>query len=191
MVSDGIRQSTWPPDIYCLNPSFCGIWSLTVAFTLVGANKATVLILLFVEYGLWLRLIYIYYENYIVLILLFVEYGLWLSGPLKSMTLMAMCLNPSFCGIWSLTSHICGYDVRHLHVLILLFVEYGLWRKWPWGRRTPMKCLNPSFCGIWSLTQAAITGMVPLIGGVLILLFVEYGLWHHTGDPLPFVRVGS
>ena len=60
-------------------------------------------------------------------------------------------LNPSFCGIWSLT----------LKFLITM--------------AKTVESLNPSFCGIWSLTLEKIPTFVT-VEEVLILLFVEYGL---------------
>ena len=62
-----------------------------------------VLILLFVEYGLWRATVNQGAAAIAVLILLFVEYGLWRSE----------------------SAHLVARWV----VLILLFVEYGLWQK--------------------------------------------------------------
>ena len=50
MVSD-VVESNIIKDYNRLNPSFCGIWSLTEFLRSKGANFI-VLILLFVEYGL-------------------------------------------------------------------------------------------------------------------------------------------
>ena len=93
------HKKTW---LSCLNPCFRGIWS--VSWTHQRKIKVVyVLILVFVEYGLWefanppLRGFYPQ-----VLILVFVEYGLWAWTSTDNWPVIA-------------------------RVLILVFVEYGLW----------------------------------------------------------------
>ena len=85
----------------CLNPCSNGIWSLTDGqrrYILV----AWVLILVLMEYGLWLC-----------------EVKLWHS--------VQHCLNPCSNGIWSLTYLSTPYAANY-RVLILVLMEYGLWR---------------------------------------------------------------
>ena len=85
-----------------LNPSFSGIWPVAISLILfLDMNQLLVLILLLVEYGLWL----LTKET--------------INNGLRG-------LNPSFSGIWPVAFlSLCSNTV--ICVLILLLVEYGLW----------------------------------------------------------------
>ena len=199
MVSDRPGEvSGWRPS--GLNPCSNGIWSLTRA----GTCSACILRSLNpCSNGIWsltskkggpMRI------KFHVLILVLMEYGLWLSLS-GGLTGRRMCLNPCSNGIWSLTNSPlnCEQDTPGLNpcsngiwsltyggktmansidVLILVLMEYGLWHYTPLreGAGGLAVRLNPCSNGIWSLTNA-------LQGGrydkrVLILVLMEYGLWH-------------
>ena len=86
-----------------LNPCSNGIWSLTTHLAGVHFVPRQVLILVLMEYGLWLRLGSPACRGPVqVLILVLMEYGLW----------------HSLLGDW----------VWSMIVLILVLMEYGLWR---------------------------------------------------------------
>ena len=85
----------------CLNPCSNGIWSLTSEDRVGCVYQCRVLILVLMEYGLWL----------------------WVKQPSISLT---DSLNPCSNGIWSLTK--VNNTVSSVsHVLILVLMEYGLW----------------------------------------------------------------
>ena len=158
-----------------LNPCSNGIWSLTAP--LFGQTQpAPVLILVLMEYGLWLFIPYSSNERACVLILVLMEYGLW--RPLVGGIWTAPCvrLNPCSNGIWSLTARNRGrgwvwislnpcsngiWSLTSLRsilypipaVLILVLMEYGLWRAERTQRLTRGTRLNPCSNGIWSLTE--------------------------------------
>ena len=89
--------------VMCLNPSFSGIWPVADIHT-PNLEKED-----------------------IVLILLLVEYGLWLRRRHSSNTNPCPCLNPSFSGIWPVAMMKTYFHDFQDEVLILLLVEYGLW----------------------------------------------------------------
>ena len=64
-----------------LNPCSNGIWSLTLPSWDRGWRSSNVLILVLMEYGLWLTWGFHRAEPYCVLILVLMEYGLWLPPP--------------------------------------------------------------------------------------------------------------
>ena len=125
--------------------------------------KCRVLILVLMEYGLWLitRMVAATVDE--VLILVLMEYGLWLLWQLF-ITWHRIRLNPCSNGIWSLT----GF--------------FWVFRPAFWG-------LNPCSNGIWSLT--ALGALIGIGCRVLILVLMEYGLWHIiTGvKNLPWLRL--
>ena len=88
----------------CLNPCFDGIWSLTVWPSWSSWQaRACVLILVLMEYGLWLLFKQMECADSVyVLILVLMEYGLWLIKRMEEWN-MFQSLNPCFDGIWSLT----------------------------------------------------------------------------------------
>ena len=131
-----------------------------------------------------------------VLILVLMEYGLWLERGQRGIRDVDG-LNPCSNGIWSLTSLALGLDSTGV-VLILVLMEYGLW---PGAKSFGawFQCLNPCSNGIWSLTLMQLLwlqglGLNPCSNGiwslthdylrrqvrgqVLILVLMEYGLWH-------------
>ena len=117
-------------DIRGLNPCSNGIWSLTYQPWGWGTCHR-VLILVLMEYGLWLEDALIKaFENY-VLILVLMEYGLWLTILFNIST--------------------------KLKVLILVLMEYGLWLCQA-CRKGGKRCLNPCSNGIWSLTSKQDSG---------------------------------
>ena len=70
-----------------LNPTFSGIWSAT-------SYKLSLLI-----------------ARESVLILLFLEYGLRLDSPELFQVKKVLCLNPTFSGIWSATGRSFGRNI--------------------------------------------------------------------------------
>ena len=177
MVSDQYPSGAEPLPVVCLNPCSNGIWSLTVGQHML-LTGAPVLILVLMEYGLWLQEEVEKEENRCVLILVLMEYGLW-PVSVRSLKRRAVGLNPCSNGIWSLTEEIMntnremeaglnpcsngiwsltvsvGYFLPSSMVLILVLMEYGLW---PGGARRPPavipRSLNPCSNGIWSLTKS-------------------------------------
>ena len=125
-----------------------GLWLHWWSSQQNGIRK--VLILVLMEYGLWQIMIFKAMKELGVLILVLMEYGLWLSlsSPCSS---PVVSLNPCSNGIWSLTSLIPLF-AKDWHVLILVLMEYGLWL---------IRC---------SYQTIKIK--------VLILVLMEYGLWH-------------
>ncbi len=110
----------------------------------------TVLILVFVEDGLWGLHCQMATKSMFVLILVFVEDGLWEEIP-TALRLRYAGLNPCFCGRWFMSPKRPAFKIRRA-VLILVFVEDGLWVK------------------VKEFVSLEVTN-------VLILVFVEDGLW--------------
>ena len=112
-----------------LNPCFNGICSLRTALWMTWIPVMSVLILVLMEYALWV--VFPFYDNVdvtIVLILVLMEYALWvLPRTLKPM--------------------------GNLTVLILVLMEYALWAntspRYIWYAGS----LNPCFNGICSLSE--------------------------------------
>ena len=88
-----------------LNPCSNGICSLTEGWQLVRISGLLVLILVLMEYGLWLLYQRRQPTENSVLILVLMEYGLWrpevLAGGVRKVS-----LNPCSNGIWSLTRQV-------------------------------------------------------------------------------------
>ena len=117
------------------------------------------------------------WDNFIiwVLILVLMEYGLWLTA-VRLTSLSRAGLNPCSNGIWSLTIFFF-WSEESRSVLILVLMEYGLWHEW--RTRGIWKIgLNPCSNGIWSLTRIFIL-QYPDTSNVLILVLMEYGLWRY------------
>ena len=121
------------------------------SFTQAQASRQCVLILVLMEYGLWLADSATDNQYWTVLILVLMEYGLWLSPPRWPYKL-STSLNPCSNGIWSLTGLRFVITLHRRVVLILVLMEYGLWP-----------------------VRAALSGVRDC---VLILVLMEYGLWH-------------
>ena len=131
--SNGIWSLTWYVLLnwalwYCLNPCSNGIWSLTWSSTHI-LHKKVVLILVLMEYGLWLEQGVLLLALHVVLILVLMEYGLW---RIKFY-------------LW----------ISGDNVLILVLMEYGLWLHTTCQLRPQLRRLNPCSNGIWSLTYIA------------------------------------
>ena len=112
--------------------------------------EVTVLILVLMEYALWLGAGAVILAIAGVLILVLMEYALWLRAPQPSIKL-ADGLNPCSNGICSLTFYRVTGMLYAASVLILVLMEYALWRSlltlwFP-------TCLNPCSNGICSLTK--------------------------------------
>ena len=90
---------------HSLNPTFSGTWSLTQNQKSFSARRISVLILLFLEHGLWQKAS-LSRRSVVpsVLILLFLEHGLWHYSLSPEKFEVVDCLNPTFSGTWSLTS---------------------------------------------------------------------------------------
>ena len=121
----GVFSDPLPPR---LNPCSNGIWSLTEQGTCARLVRVHVLILVLMEYGLWLTDTCIEFAYNEVLILVLMEYGLWLCTGLIDKLFAKDSLNPCSNGIWSLTTS---------GSLIIVQPER----------------LNPCSNGIWSLTS--------------------------------------
>ena len=133
-----------------LNPCSNGIWSLTVNLYYRIACDRYVLILVLMEYGLWLfagRGCKTFFSA--VLILVLMEYGLWpvLIGQ-KSTGCDVLILVLMEYGLWH--AEMYGHSYR-AWVLILVLMEYGLWPIMA-DDAASNSCLNPCSNGIWSLT---------------------------------------
>ncbi len=87
-----------------LNPYFDGICSLSAATLLCRANQDSVLILILMEYALWV----------------------WKN---KWKDLQFSCLNPYFDGICSLREIVSDFPNFDFKVLILILMEYALWEE--------------------------------------------------------------
>ena len=116
--------------------------------------KHSVLILVLMEYALWLSQGVVDALNEFVLILVLMEYALWLWNIQWFRSLLG-CLNPCSNGICSLI----GWESVSIQsgrgVLILVLMEYALWFN---------KILTEEF---WNF--------------VLILVLMEYALWYNGG----------
>ena len=146
LVASGFKVEPIPS----LNPCSNGIWSLTekfdAAITICQSLNACsngiwsltrllwrqpglriVLILVLMEYGLWLSLIRVDRLFSGVLILVLMEYGLWRFGEERPPQ-GSESLNPCSNGIWSLTCLGITGRAQTYKVLILVLMEYGLWR---------------------------------------------------------------
>ena len=133
-----------------------------------------VLILVLMEYGLWLSSQHLTSTSRRVLILVLMEYGLWLGNGWRCCNAFGS-LNPCSNGIWSLT-----FDFFHFvpfSVVCLNPCSNGIWSlTQDVGRMSQdVGRLNPCSNGIWSLT--ATTGRMTKAPWVLILVLMEYGLW--------------
>ena len=145
------------------------------------AVRCGVLILVLMEYGLWLIFDTNETTKWVVLILVLMEYGLW-PKSYHWLVHWSRCLNPCSNGIWSLTDEtISSHYPRH--VLILVLMEYGLW---PFMRESfgfPAWSLNPCSNGIWSLTrQSAVyrhtsQGLNPCSNGIWSLTSDWWRSW--------------
>ena len=149
MVSDVFEAiiDTVVEDVLILVLMEYGLWLLAIHRLL---RLHHVLILVLMEYGLWPFKVFCHWAADSVLILVLMEYGLWPVGQRWRLTLIG--LNPCSNGIWSLTTR--GGRIDHSNgVLILVLMEYGLWHD---NRNTYQlnRCLNPCSNGIWSLTLA-------------------------------------
>ena len=79
--------------------------------------------------------------------------GIWSltsNGDVK--TASATGLNPCSNGIWSLTQRLMEQGRSSITVLILVLMEYGLWQITCFIKTKELICLNPCSNGIWSLT---------------------------------------
>ena len=166
--------------------------------TSFATSYSRVLILVLMEYGLWLYVSVGYVAS--ISSLNPCSNGIWsLTVTLSAMKpVVQMCLNPCSNGIWSLTPRRCNMRItfdclnpcsngiwsltrRALtsfqlkYVLILVLMEYGLWLNLV-VNTTPFEArLNPCSNGIWSLTYHDVSFPTNLL--VLILVLMEYGLW--------------
>ena len=158
-----------------LNPCSNGIWSLT-SDSAVTSTPINVLILVLMEYGLWLS---VPDQSYCFRMSLNpCSNGIWsltLQGSRRCGS--GKCLNPCSNGIWSLT------DRKRTHhesscVLILVLMEYGLWLKTTSGKSEVANVLILVLMeyGLWPSED--ITEGEGLI--VLILVLMEYGLWRNA-----------
>ena len=145
--------------------------------TLKQSLPDIVLILVLMEYGLWLNMFRTNHRETKVLILVLMEYGLWLSA-LHGSREDVFGLNPCSNGIWSLTKG--GARNRCLQqVLILVLMEYGLWL---FDVNFTAEDYNVLILvlmeyGLWH-DDAVITDCLLI---VLILVLMEYGLWPLNG----------
>ena len=133
-----------------LNPCSNGIWSLTWVRVNRTSDVKVVLILVLMEYGLWLPGYDRRKNQFMVLILVLMEYGLWQF--VVWINSLIISLNPCSNGIWSLTSL---SRRRRRPSFCLNPCSNGIWSlTWqqtplPWGQTS----LNPCSNGIWSLTE--------------------------------------
>ena len=101
--------------------------------------------------------------------------GIWsLTEMSKAQASAIAGLNPCSNGIWSLTKFNWFWYSGN-RVLILVLMEYGLWRTIPSRTTQEGLCLNPCSNGIWSLTTHCRIMQEDWL--VLILVLMEYGLW--------------
>ena len=140
-----------------LNPCCAGLWSLTNFLQNKNCSNRKVLILVVLDYGLWLCFLKrIRTMRVTVLILVVLDYGLWLIIPQQNDPDNPR-LNPCCAGLWSLTDK----EVR---------LRWEL-----------LKSLNPCCAGLWSLTLRLRSNRGPW-SRVLILVVLDYGLWlKHRG----------
>ena len=109
-----------------LNPCSNGIWSLTLRQAPAVLGEV-VLILVLMEYGLWLSAFIIYSFN--AKCLNPCSNGIWsLTNVIEHKYQMSYRLNPCSNGIWSLTMGSFVQESYRL-VLILVLMEYGLWHE--------------------------------------------------------------
>ena len=138
-------------DWTCLNPCSNGIWSLTHC---EGTGSYDPVCLNPCSNGIWsLTLSKVHYHfRYIVLILVLMEYGLWLPSQLTQQ-LSGGGLNPCSNGIWSLThqSYCPWYRLQYS----LNPCSNGIWSLTGLAIAiVPVPgSLNPCSNGIWSLTK--------------------------------------
>ena len=113
--------------------------------------SATVLILVLMEYALWLEEKMCSLEKAKVLILVLMEYALWPKQSLKNSSVFHR-LNPCSNGICSLTSSAQRKLQYNSRVLILVLMEYALWQQQAISGMLVQMSLNPCSNGICSLT---------------------------------------
>ena len=148
MVSDSAMTLTRSL-VPCLNPCSNGIWSLTCR-SCCSSDCCVVLILVLMEYGLWLYRTSDKQTH--VTRLNPCSNGIWsLTHKGVTMRIHIDGLNPCSNGIWSLTDE-NGIDKTFFAVLILVLMEYGLWLFDKTEKNNVQNCLNPCSNGIWSLT---------------------------------------
>ena len=162
-----------------LNPCFCGRWSLRYEYDQLDPLSEVVLILVFVEDGHWVTTKDLIgdLENClnpcfcgrwslrrpsrqniasyaIVLILVFVEDGHWVGSPSMMLSNKASnCLNPCFCGRWSLSQAMEYSKPTNLPCLNPCFCGRWSLRLVITNAYFVARCLNPCFCGRWSLSR--------------------------------------
>ncbi len=111
-----------------------------------------------------------------VLILVLLEYALWVRKA-GYKVYRTYGLNPCFTGICSLRQKRVIYRFKWKWVLILVLLEYALWVL---GillfRIRVLRSLNPCFTGICSLSVGGCVAYV-ITKSVLILVLLEYALW--------------
>ena len=176
MLSDCWYSKRYDWHIDSLNPCSNGICSLTNVKVLADSIRGWVLILVLMEYALWLFLNTINHAWNKVLILVLMEYALWLKNVYEGLrnsievlilVLMEYALWPRFLRLGS----------PHHIVLILVLMEYALWRRAiHWLARQERQSLNPCSNGICSLT-IKVYGVDENGNKVLILVLMEYALW--------------
>ena len=138
-------------DQQCLNPCSNGIWSLTIA-KMFYATVPRVLILVLMEYGLWLNTRgVLWLDSYR---LNPCSNGIWsLTNVIEDIRRSYKSLNPCSNGIWSLTGCRQPEGTYAFCVLILVLMEYGLWPRSRPRESRSLGSRNPCSNGIWSLTR--------------------------------------
>ena len=135
---------------------------------------SAVLILVLLEYALWVLLAQLCQQDSRVLILVLLEYALW-GVETSFHTETRKGLNPCSVGICSLSHVLNKLKFNEKGVLILVLLEYALWGKCWCKVRTMVRSLNPCSVGICSLSSQSTSRYCWC--SVLILVLLEYALW--------------
>ena len=101
MVSEPEEVNAMNERYNSLNPCYNGIWFLRNVIAVIKETLSDVLILVIMEFGFWVRLIFL--RNYIT------------------------SLNPCYNGIWFLSYAAGNGSTYRIWVLILVIMEFGFW----------------------------------------------------------------
>ena len=145
-------------------------WDLRLLFR----GPHTVLILVLLDYALWLTKNGVILPASSVLILVLLDYALW-HWVLWSKRHDEKCLNPCSAGLCSLTFlKVKPWRSQSL-VLILVLLDYALWQEFEAMLPLSCICLNPCSAGLCSPTQCEMPSKEKPVK-VLILVLLDYAL---------------
>ena len=151
MLSDGNKKIMIRYKCNSLNPCSGGLCSLTLITTLQRNESNLVLILVLVDYALWLHRERVCRLTTQVLILVLVDYALWQqdANPPKGKARVLILVLVDY-ALWR-NSKVESRSSQK--VLILVLVDYALWLYVLYAKHKISKSLNPCSGGLCSLTR--------------------------------------